>query len=374
MRVFIIPDSFKENLSASQAADAIEHGIHSVDSNVTVEKIPFSDGGEGALDVLAKHAKGKLISCNSLDAMGKSIIASYFIFESSRTAWVELSQVSGLALIPKEKRDVLNASTYGTGLLIRDAIERGCVEIILGVGGSATNDGGAGIYQALGGCLTDKNGKELLRGGGNLSDLHAIIPPSLSTKIRWKVACDVENLLLGEGGASKIYGPQKGASKENIILLEAGLSHFSKIINHTFCRDISTIKGGGAAGGTAAGMYGFFNASLESGFSILSKMIHLESKIKHADLIFTAEGKMDCQSINGKLTVAVAQLGKKYKIPVIGLAGAVEPPYTSLYDKGFAGIFSIQNSPMSMENSKKNAAELLKETASRVYHLLSKKR
>ncbi len=370
MRILIVTDSFKENLTATAVATAISKGILKIDKTVIVQEIPFSDGGEGALDVLNQYAKGKIIHYETQDALGNQIVAPYFLFEDKKTAWIELSQASGLAQIPKNLRNVLKASTYGTGLLIKNALSKGCTHIILGVGGSATNDAASGIFQALGGKLIDANKNELGVGGGNLSSLQRIVrPTSISSKIKWSVASDVNNCLLGENGAAKTYAPQKGATAKEVEILETALSHFSEIVKHMFGRDITKVKGGGAAGGVAAGMKGFFNASIESGFDLISKMIPLELSISKADLIFTAEGKMDAQSINGKLTVGVARLGKKHGVPVIGLAGNIEPPYRQLYKEGFSGIFAIQNGPVSLEDSKKFAPELLHDSASRIFNL-----
>ncbi|MDC1029706.1 glycerate kinase [Flavobacteriaceae bacterium] len=371
MRILIVSDSFKESLSASEAAEAIASGILTVDPSVEIQKIPFSDGGEGALDVLQKQGKGELVLCKTENALGRPVEASYFKFHKNKTAWIELSQASGLALIPPSERDVLNASTYGTGRLIKDAIDKGCREIILGLGGSATNDGGAGLFQALGGKLLDSKGKELQRGGASLSRLHTIIPPNKLPDIKWTVACDVDNPLLGVKGASTIYGPQKGANIDDVQLLEKGLTQFSRSIESHYKKDISKLKGGGAAGGTAAGISGFFDAKLAGGFSLLAKMIDLESSVKQADLLITTEGKLDQQSINGKLTIGVARLGKKHNLPVIGLAGAIEGPFEPLYDEGFTGIFSIQSGPLSLEESQAKAAPLIHEATSRIYRFFT---
>jgi len=371
MRILIVSDSFKESLSASEATEAIAAGILTIDPSVEIEKIPFSDGGEGALDVLQKYGKGELVLCKTENALGRPIEASYFKFHQNKTAWIELSQASGLALIPSRERDILKASTYGTGQLIKDAIDKGCKEIILGLGGSATNDGGAGLFQALGGRLLDSEGKELQRGGASLSRLHTIIPPKKLPHIKWIVACDVDNLLLGVKGASAVYGPQKGANIDDVKVLEKGLKKFSQSIESHYKKDISKLKGGGAAGGTAAGISGFFDAKLAGGFSLLAKMINLESSVKQADLIITSEGKLDQQSINGKLTVGVARLGKKYGIPVVGLAGAIEGPFETLYDEGFTGVFSIQSGPLSLEESQTMAAQLIQVATSRIYRFFT---
>lgn len=369
MHIVIVPDSFKENLTATEVADAIGDGILDIVPQARLTKFPFSDGGEGSLDVLCRHAQGKLISCSTSNALGKPIDAQYFLFEEGHTAWIELSQAAGLAQIDPKDRNILKATTYGTGLQIRDAINRGCTHIILGLGGSATNDCGAGIFQALGGQLLDHDNNALPHGGQYLENLKTIIPPKGLSDIRWTVACDVENPLLGSNGATHIYGPQKGANPVTINRLEAGLHYFSKLIFEKYNRDITLLKGGGAAGGTAAGMFGFFNATLASGFSLLAQMTSLESALAQADLIYTGEGKIDAQSLQGKLTVAVARLGKKHKIPVIGLGGTIEGPYDSLYQEGFSGVFSIQTGPISLKDSKLNADQLLRDISRRTMHL-----
>ena len=369
MHVVIVPDSFKENLTAIEVADAIGDGVLDVAPQAQVSKFPFSDGGEGSLDVLCRHAQGKLISCATSNALGEPIEAQYFLFEDGHTAWIELSQAAGLAQIPPNKRNILKATTYGTGLQIRDAINKGCTHIILGVGGSATNDGGAGIFQALGGKLLDQQGNSLAYGGQHLKNLDRIVPPKSMEHMQWTIACDVENPLLGPYGATQTYGPQKGASPDMIEDLEFGLTHFSNLIFQRYNRDIRSLKGGGAAGGTAAGMFGFVNATVKSGFSLLAQMTALERILSQADLIYTGEGKIDAQSLHGKLTVAVARLGKKHKIPVIGLGGTIEGPYNTLYQEGFSGIFSIQKGPISLEESKTNASQLLRDASSRITQL-----
>lgn len=371
MHIVIVPDSFKENLTASEVADAIGEGVLEVSPTARVSKFPFSDGGEGSLDVLCRHAKGQLISCPTTNALGHPITAEYFLFEEEPTAWIELSQAAGLAQIPEADRNIMAATTYGTGVQILDAIHKGCTHIILGLGGSATNDCGAGIFQALGGQLLDDRGQELPPGAQYLKNVSRMIPPQELSHIRWTIACDVDNPLLGPDGASSVYGPQKGATTDMIEDLESGLTHLSKFIYTSFNREITRLKGGGAAGGTAAGMFGFFNAQLNPGFSLLAQMTGLEDILSQADLLYTGEGKIDAQSLHGKLTVAVARLGKKYQIPVIGLAGSIQDPYGALYKEGFTGVFSIQIGPMSLEESKEKAFQLLKDTSSRIMHVFS---
>jgi len=372
MQVLIVADSFKESLTAQAVAQAIAAGITSIDANCEPLCIPFSDGGEGALTVLENEANGRLETCFTVDALGRPINAQYFRFSGGDKAWIELSQAAGLAQIEPALRDPKITSTFGTGIQIKDAIDKGCKEIILGIGGSATNDAGAGIFQALGGQLLDKNELPLARGGAALKAIDKIIFPTHLKHLQWHIACDVDNPLLGTNGATAIYGPQKGASKQDIEQLENALAHLAGYFENQFERSIAGLKGGGAAGGTAAGMVGFFDAKLSPGFQLLAEMIELEKAIENADLIITAEGKLDQQSLHGKVPVGVARLAKKHQKPCIGLAGAIEGPFTPLYEVGFSGLFSLQQKPMSLEASKENAFELLRETAARVFHFYKK--
>ena len=298
MQVLIVTDSLKESLKAQEVAKAIAKGIGEVDKGIKTQCIPFSDGGEGALTVLNKHSAGTIVDCPTVDALGRPMTASYFLFKSEKKAWIELSQASGLAQIAPELRNPLITSTYGTGLQIKDAIEKGCTDIILGIGGSATNDAGTGIFEALGGQLLDKNKHPIARGGAALEQVESVVLPQNLGAVRFKVACDVDNPLLGVQGASAVYGPQKGASPEDVVTLEKALTHFATTIKRQTGREIAALKGGGAAGGTAAGMAGLFEAQLAPGFTLLSEMIALEKAIEESDLIFTAEGKIDRQSLN----------------------------------------------------------------------------
>jgi len=367
MKILIIPDSFKGCLSAKQVANAIEKGILDIFPDVEVEKLPFSDGGEGAIDILAAKNLGSLITIKTENALGKKMKAKYLLFNNKKSAWIELSQASGIMHINENQRNILRASTYGTGLLIKHALDSGCQEIILGVGGSATNDAASGIFQALGGSLLDIKKKQIEKGGAELSRLTSIIDPKINRSVTWKIACDVVNPLIGENGASAIYGPQKGASEDEIEILENSLLNFSKVIKKHFGRSISKIKGGGAAGGVAAGMFGFFNAKLSSGFTILSEIFNLESQIKSADLIFTGEGKIDSQSLNGKLVGKLGGMAKENKIPIICLVGSKEKGLDErFYENGLTKVFSIQKERMTIEESKSNASQLLSETAGKV--------
>ena len=368
MQILVVPDSFKESLSAKEVADAIARGIHSVDPEISVKQLPFSDGGEGALDLLQNLFEGELVTTSTIDAMGQSIKAPYFRFADRKAAWIELSQASGLAQIEVDRRNPMLASTYGTGLQIRHALDHGAEEIYLGIGGSATNDGGTGILSALGGLFSDAEGEMLLPGGGFLTELDHIDVEAIP-QFRLKVACDVSNPLLGKQGATAVYGPQKGVTPEMEPQLEAGLANFSKHIELLTQKSVAEVPGAGAAGGCAAGLHGLLGAELVSGFELLAELSHLEEQIAASDLIITAEGRIDGQSLEGKLPVGVAKLAKKHHKPVVVLAGSIGEHLDPLYALGIDAIFSIQNKPCTLEESMNSASKLLESTAQRVFRL-----
>ena len=368
MQLLVVPDSFKESLSAKEVADAIARGIHSVDPEITVKQLPFSDGGEGALDLLQNLFEGELVTMSTIDAMGRSIKAPYFRFADRKAAWIELSQASGLAQIKVDRRNPMLASTYGTGLQIRHALDHGAEEIYLGIGGSATNDGGTGILSALGGLFSDAEGEMLLPGGGFLTELDHIDVEAIP-QFKLKVACDVSNPLLGKQGTTAVYGPQKGVTPEMESQLEAGLANLSKHIELLTQKSVAEVPGAGAAGGCAAGLHGLLGAELVSGFELLAELSHLEEQIAASDLIVTAEGRIDGQSLEGKLPVGVAKLAKKHHKPVVVLAGSIGEHLDPLYALGIDAIFSIQNKPCTLEESMSNAAKLLESTAQRVFRL-----
>ena len=368
MQILVVPDSFKESLSAREVAQTISNGIQSVNSEVIVKQLPFSDGGEGALDLLQNLFDGDLVITSTIDAMGRSIKAPYFRFANRKTAWIELSQASGLAQIEPKHRNPMMASTYGTGLQIRHALDNGAEEIYLGIGGSATNDGGTGILSALGGLFSNAEGEMLLPGGGFLTELDHIDVEAIP-QFQLKVACDVTNPLLGVQGATAVFGPQKGVTPEMKPQLEAGLANFSKHIELLTQKSVAEIPGAGAAGGCAAGLHGLLGAELISGFELLAELSNLESEIKEADLVITAEGRIDGQSIEGKLPVGVAKLTQKHNKPLIVLTGSMGEHLDPLYSLGINSIFSIQKGPCTLEESINNASALLTSTAERVFRL-----
>ncbi len=374
MNIVIAPDSFKESISAVQVAEAISSGIKRCSPDAEITCIPFADGGEGTVDALVSATGGKIISVQSVDALNRPIQSFYGILGDGETAVIEMAAASGLELLAPEERNPLITSTFGTGLLLKAVLEAGFTNIILGIGGSATNDGGAGMAQVLGFQLQDKNGKAIGLGGGSLGELRSIGRSGanhLLSKAKITVACDVRNPLLGPSGATRIYGPQKGASPETIEILEKNMDHFAKILRHEFVVDFSGLPGAGAAGGLGAGLMAFCGAKMVSGFELINQLTNLGEHISRASLVFTGEGKIDSQTAFGKTVSGVARLAKKQGVPVIALAGIVADDLAALYDQGITSVFAISDKPMSPEESKSRAGELLASTSERIMRLVT---
>lgn len=331
--------------------------------NAKLEQLPFSDGGEGAFELFSTLNLGRLIDCETQDPLGRPIKAPYFGFNDGKTAWIELSQASGLALLEPREQNPLKTSTYGTGLQLKHALENGYTQLTLGIGGSATNDLGTGIFTALGGKLLDKKGTVLASNGAALLkcmqlDLENLNPMLADAVIT--VACDVTNPLLGHTGAAHTYAAQKGASAKDIDHLEKGAGHLAQIIERKTGCAITTVPGGGAAGGTAAGMYGLFNSPLKPGFELLSTLTSLEEKIKTADLIITGEGKTDNQSQYGKVPFKLAELAKKHHKPLLLFAGSISASPEVLKAAGIKAAYAIKTPSMDLEYAKTHAYTLLK--------------
>jgi len=376
MRIVIAPDSFKECLSASRVAFAISEGIRKVAPDTEIISIPVADGGEGTVEALVTATSGRIISTPSVDALNRPIQSFYGVLGNGKTAVIEMAAASGIELLSPEERNPLVTTTYGTGLLLKSAMEAGFEEIILGIGGSATNDGGAGLAQALGFVLLDKNDNSIGPGGKSLSQLIRISRANahpLLQKTKITVACDVQNPLLGNGGATSVYGLQKGASPEMIEILEQNMSNFAKVILREFGTDFSKISGAGAAGGLGCGLIAFCNAGIRPGFELISELTNLEKHIRLADLVFTGEGRIDSQTAFGKTISGVSRLGKKYGVSVIALSGILSGNLEPLYNNGLTSAFAIANRPMSIEESKVNAAELLARTSEQVVRIMTRK-
>jgi len=376
MKIVIAPDSFKGSLSALEVAKSIQKGILNVDKSIETVIVPMADGGEGTVQSLIDASGGEIVELTVHDPLFREIKSFYGIMGDGVTAVIEMAAASGLPLLLSEERNPLTTTTYGTGELIKDALNRGCRKFIIGLGGSATNDGGCGMAQALGVKFLDKNGKEVGFGGGQLSEICSIDISGIDSRIKnaeFRAACDVDNPLCGEKGASAVYGPQKGASAGDVVLLDKGLEHFSQMVKKQFNFDIKNIAGAGAAGGLGAGVMIFLQAKLQQGIEIVTQTTNLAGKMKGAQLVITGEGRIDFQTAFGKTPFGVAQVAKEQNIPVIVLAGSLGDGYQTLYDKGFNGIFSIIDKPMSLQQAIDNAAGLLENAAENVLRIWIKR-
>jgi glycerate 2-kinase len=376
MKIIIAPDSFKGSLSAFEVAKSIQRGIIKIDETIETVIVPMADGGEGTVQSLIDASGGEIIELTVHDPLFREIKSFYGIMGDGITAVIEMAAASGLPLLTPEERNPLKTTTYGTGELIKDALNRGCQKFIIGLGGSATNDGGCGMAQALGVKFFDKNGNEVGLGGGELSKIDKIDISGIDTRIKnaaFLAACDVDNPLCGDKGASAVYGPQKGASADDVILLDKGLEHFAQLVKQQLNLDIKDVAGAGAAGGLGAGALIFLQAQLQRGIEIVTQTTYLAGKMAGADLVITGEGKIDSQTAFGKTPFGVAQLAKQKNIPVVAIAGSLGDGYQTLYDKGFDEIYSIMDKSMSLKYAIENAALLLENSAENAIRLWIKK-
>jgi len=373
MKIIIAPDSFKGSLSALEVCENIEIGIRKVFKSAEIVKVPMADGGEGTVQSLVDATGGKLINLKVKGPLLKSVDAFYGILGDGNTAVIEMAAASGITLISKEERNPMKTTTYGTGEMIKHALDKGCRNFIIGIGGSATNDGGAGMLNALGVKLLDENGEEIGYGGGSLDKLCVIDISKIDSRIKVSnivAACDVDNPLCGERGATCIFGPQKGADENMIITLDKNLSHFADMVDKYLGVSIIDYPGAGAAGGLGGGLLAFLNAKLQSGVNIVIETTALEDKLKDADLVITGEGMIDYQTQYGKTPYGVAMLSKKYDIPVIAIAGSIGRDAEELYLKSFDSIFSIIDKPMGLEEAIENSAILLQKAAERIMRVI----
>jgi len=372
MRIVVAPDSFKESLSANEVALSIEKGIYKVFPEAEVTLIPMADGGEGTVQSLVDATGGKVVTFTVKDPLMRDIEGFLGILGDKETAVIEMAAASGLDLLKEDEKDPWVTTTFGTGQLIKKALDSGSKKIIIGIGGSATNDGGAGMAEALGVKLLDSQGNQIIRGGGGLKELMSIdssgLDPGIS-RVQILVACDVNNPLVGENGASQVYGPQKGADQNMVGALDENLKHLASIIKRDLDKDILEVPGSGAAGGLGGGLMAFLNAQLKPGFEIIKEIVDLEQKMKGADLVITGEGRIDFQTQFGKTPFGVAQVAGKFGIPVIALAGTLGDGHQVLYEQGIDAMFSILDRPMDLTEAKTEAPLLLKNTAERIMRL-----
>lgn len=366
MKIVIAPDSFKGSLTAKQVADAIAAGVSKALPDSEIIMKPMADGGEGTLQCLVDATDGKLLQATVKNPIGRDISAEFGILGDDVTCVIEMAAASGLYLISSEDRNPLHTTTYGFGQFIRAGLDLGCRRFILGIGGSATNDGGAGMLQALGIRLLDQNEQELGFGGGELSKLRRIDRSQEDPRLKecdFIIACDVTNPFVGPNGASHVFGPQKGATPDMVKKLDENLRHFADLILATEGIAIHDLAGTGAAGGVAGALLAFLHGKLQSGIQIIRETTMLAEALTGADLVITGEGQIDFQTAQGKTPCGVAQLAKQFGIPVIVFAGSIGKGIDALYKEGVTAVFSIANKPMTLEESMTQAAELLEQAA-----------
>ncbi|MGU9867273.1 glycerate 2-kinase [Kluyvera ascorbata] len=366
MKIVIAPDSYKESLSATEVAQAIEKGFREIFPEAQFVSVPVADGGEGTVEAMIAATQGRSVMSTVTGPLGEAVEAQWGISGDGNTAFIEMAAASGLALVPPEQRNPLITTSYGTGELILQALESGVKNIIIGIGGSATNDGGAGMVQALGAKLCDARGKEIGFGGGSLMSLNHIDISGLDARLQHcaiRVACDVTNPLTGPQGASCIFGPQKGATEAMIAELDRNLAHYAEAIKASLRIDVKTVPGSGAAGGMGAALMAFLGAELRSGIEIVTQALNLEEHIHDCTLVVTGEGRLDSQSIHGKVPVGVASVAKKYHKPVIGIAGSLTRDVGVVHQYGIDSVFSVLNRIGSLEEAFRDAAENIYQTS-----------
>lgn len=351
VKVLIAMDSFKGSLSSVESSKAIAMGIKEVYPHADIEVLPLADGGEGTVESLVTATGGTLVTVPVTGPLQQKVDATYGVLGNQQTAVIEIAAACGLPLVSDEQRNPMFTTTYGVGELIIDALEKGCQDFVIGLGGSSTNDGGVGMLQALGFRFLDSENKEVGLGGQTLNDIYRIddegIHPSIK-KATFKVACDVTNPLFGAKGAAHIFGPQKGATPEIVAELDRGLRNLADVMAKDLKVDICLVEGAGAAGGLGAAFLGFLQADLNSGIDLILESIGMPEKIQTADIVLTGEGKLDAQTSMGKTALGVAQLAKSFGVPVIALAGSVTEEAGDLNDRGITSYFSILTKPMSL--------------------------
>lgn len=374
MKIVIAPDSFKESLSAMQVAQVIEDGFREIFPDAHYVKLPVADGGEGTVQAMIDATGGQRIERAVTGPLGEPVPAFYGLTGGEPVAVIEMAAASGLELVPPEQRNPLRTTSYGTGQLIRAALDAGARRFVLGVGGSATNDGGAGMAQALGARLLDAQGVELGPGGGALARLDRIDVSGLDPRVReavFEVACDVGNPLVGPQGASAIFGPQKGASPDMVAQLDASLLHYAGVIERDLGHDIAQVPGAGAGGGIAAAMMVFLGGRLRPGSEIVTDAVGLARALEDADLVVTGEGRVDGQTVQGKTPVGVARVAQRCGKPVIAIGGCLGRDAAAVYGAGIDAIFgtvprsctvreALDEAEVNLRNAARNVAAAIK--------------
>jgi glycerate 2-kinase len=373
MNILICPDKFKECLAAGKVAEHICKGIKKIFPEAAYSIIPMADGGEGTVEALVEATNGRIENARVHDPLMRPVNSFFGVSANNETAIIEMAAASGLNLLKPAERNPLITTTYGTGELIRCALDKGCHEIILGIGGSATVDGGVGMAQALGVRFLDAAGNHIGHGGGDLISIYHIditgIDPRLA-KSKIYAAFDVNNQLTGQNGAANVYGPQKGAKPAVVKMLDDNLLHLSRVVYDQLHMDIGLLPGGGAAGGMGAGIVAFLNGELIPGFELISKIVKLEEWISWADLVITGEGKMDFQTAFGKTPAGVMKLSTAYGKPVVAFTGALASKPDQFREMGFAAVIPIVDKPMTLAESITAAGILLENAAERMARIM----
>lgn len=360
MKIVIAPDSYKESLSALDVACAIEAGFREIYPDADYVKIPVADGGEGTVEAMVAATEGRVIPVKVTGPLGEPVAGFYGVSGDEQCAFIEMAAASGLELLSPAQRNPLKTTSWGTGELIRHALDLGVKRIIIGLGGSATNDGGAGMVQALGAKLLTKDHQQIGQGGAELAVLMRIDISELDSRLancQIDVACDVTNPLTGEEGASAVFGPQKGATPEMVANLDHALAHYAACIKQDLGIDVLSLEGGGAAGGMGAALFAFCGAKLRPGIDIVTEALHLDALVADANLVITGEGRMDSQTIHGKVPVGVARVAKRYHIPVIGIAGSLTADVGVVHQHGIDAVFSVLYRICSLDDALTHAGE-----------------
>ncbi|BDB19756.1 glycerate kinase [Pseudomonas sp. CYM-20-01] len=372
MKIIIAPDSFKDSLSAEGVAQAIAEGLTQVWPDAELVQCPMADGGEGTVDAVLAACKGQLRRHSVRGPLGTAVEARWGWLADSHTAIIEMAEASGLQLVSSGLRDACTTTTHGTGELIRAALDAGAERIILAIGGSATNDGGAGAMQALGVQLFDADDQPLAPGGLALARLARVsleqLDPRLA-QVRFEIAADVNNPLCGPHGASAIFGPQKGANPEQVQQLDAALGHFADHCANVLSKDVRDEPGSGAAGGLGFAAKAFLGAQFRAGVEVVAELVGLDAAVRGADLVITGEGRFDAQTLRGKTPFGVARIARQHNVPVIVIAGTLGEGYEQMYAHGVDAAFALPSGPMSLEQACAEAPRLLSERAADIARL-----
>lgn len=372
-KIVIAPDSYKESLSALEVAQAVAAGFRQIFPDAEYVLVPVADGGEGTVDAMVAATGGRRETVVVSGPLGERVEAFYGLTGDGATAVIEMAAASGLALVPPAQRNPLRTSSRGTGELIRAALDAGARRFILGIGGSATNDGGVGMVQALGARLLDAEGRALDGSGGDLARLERIDVSALDPRLaecRIEVACDVDNPLTGPRGASAVFGPQKGATPEMVQVLDANLAHLARIVERDLGVAVDQVPGAGAAGGMGAAMLAFFGATLKPGIEIVTAAVDLDAHVRDADLVITGEGRIDFQTVHGKTPIGVARVAKRHGKAVIGIAGSLGANVGVVHEHGIDAVFSVLSRPCTLEEALGDAAANVELTARNVAAVL----